>query len=397
MARFTSNHDPRTSTARDGLVMICDVDLEMPDATRTHTVEVARCFAVEGLHVDLVTRGCDPHLPGVTHHRAHGLESGRAQRVLDLSLRSLAVLCRRRRTAEKCYVRHKWSNVPIMLAVRLLGYRLVTQVDDIPYGRGHELPIPPAVDYVKRFTAIAMGRLSNGIVAVTPEIKELLVHEFRAKAERIAALPNGVDIGAFHPIPRTEAIARAGLDPACAYVVFCGHFQPWVDFDAILSAFALVAGDRADARLILVGDGLERERVERDVHALRLDDRVLITGFVSDRAKVMDYLCAATVALAAHRREHVGHFGVSPTKLAEYLAVGRAVVAVDVPGLREVLEQSGAGVVVPADPQAMAGAIGALLNDPEHADELGASGRRLAEERYSWRSIVQRTLPLFEL
>jgi glycosyltransferase involved in cell wall biosynthesis len=395
MSRFTSNHDPRTSTTPDGLVMICDVDLEVPDATRTHTVEVARCFAAEGLHVDLVTRGYDPHLPGVTHHRAYGSESGRARRVLDLSLRSLAVLCRRRRTAERCYVRHKWSNVPIMLAARLLGYRLVTQVDEIAYGRGHELPIHPAVDYVKRFATIVMACLSNGIVAVTPEIKELLVHEFRAKAERIAALPNGVDIDAFRPIPRTEAIARVGLDPACGYVVFCGHFQPWVDFDTILSAFALVASDRADARLVLVGDGLERERVERDVRALTLDDRVLITGFVSDRAKVMDYLCVATVTLAAHRREHVGHFGVSPTKLAEYLAVGRAVVAVDVPGLREALEQSGAGVVVQADPQAMADAIGALLNDPKRADELGASGRRLAEERYSWRSIVQRTLPLF--
>jgi alpha-maltose-1-phosphate synthase len=376
--------------------MICDVDLELADATRIHTVEVARGFAAEGFHVDLVTRGSDPRLTGVCHHRARGSETRRVRRILDLSMRTLAVLCRRRRHADRAYIRHEWSNVPIILASRLLGYRVVTQVDDVAYGRAQGSDTPLAVDYVKRLTTMLMGRLSNGIVAVSPQVKATLVDQLRAPAERIAVLPNGVDVDFFRPLPRAEAVARAGLDPECRYVVFCGHFQPWVDFDTLLEAFSIVASALTDARLILVGDGSERERIEREISRLQIGDVVSITGFVRDRAAVRDYLGAATVTLSVNAWEH-RRAGRSPVKLAEYLACGRAIVATVLPGLKESIEETGAGIVKPGEPQAVSEAIIALLEDPKRADELGANGRRLAEELYSWRSIVRRTLPLFDI
>ncbi|MGA2321629.1 MAG: glycosyltransferase family 4 protein [Solirubrobacteraceae bacterium] len=388
-----ANGDARSE--RNGLVMLCDVDLEALDATRTHTIEVARCFADAGLEVDLIARGPDPQIAGVRYHSAHGTEAQKVRRILTVNLHTIGVLYKRRRTAWRLYVRHHWSNTPVLLAGRVLGYRVVTQVDDVPYGRSFEPDIAVAVDYVKRLTTVIMGRIACGIVAVTSQIKGLLVEEFHVPPERVAVLPNGVDVDFFRPSPRAQAIERLGLEPGCRYAVFLGRFQPWVDFDTLLEGFAIVAARRSDARLILVGDGFERERVERDTLRLGIADSVLITGFIRERTRIRDYMCAGTVALAAHRREYVGHIGVSPTKLAEYLAMGRAVIAEDVPGLREVLEESGAGVVVPADPKAMAEAIESLL-DPVRADELGVLGRRLAEERYSWRSVVERTLPLFQ-
>jgi glycosyltransferase involved in cell wall biosynthesis len=376
--------------------MICDVDLDLPDGARTHTVEVARGFAAEGLRVELVTRGSDPELPGVLHHRARGSETGRMVRVFDLSLRSLGVLGRHRRDADRAYIRNKWSNVPIIFAARLLGYRVVTQVDpDLPFGRGHELPIPIVVDYVKRLSTILMGRLSHGIVTMTPETKALLVEEFWTPSERIAVVPNGVDVDFFHPLPRSEATARVGLDRDCRYTVFCGAFQPWVDFDAMLAAFAIVAAAVPDARLVLVGDGVERERIDAEILRLQIADAVVITGFQYERSAVKDFLATATVTLSAWTWTHRSRFGLSPVKLAEYMACGRAIVTTDLPGLTEMIEDTEVGVVTSADPQPLSGAIIALLEDPKRADELGANGRRKAEESYSWRSIVRRTLPLF--
>jgi glycosyltransferase involved in cell wall biosynthesis len=381
---------PDAPPRHSGLVMVCDVDVDLPDATRTHTIEVARGFVSEGFDVDLITRGTDPGLAGIRHHRARGSETGRMLRVTDLNLRSLIVLCAKRRQAERCYVRHKWSNVPIMLTARLLGYRVVTQVDNMPYGQGHEQSIPLAVDKVNRITTLLMCRISHGIVAVTPEIKTQLVDELGTPPERIAALANGADIDFLRPLPRAEAIARAGLDPHCSYVVFCGHFQPWVDFDTLLEAFAKVAVGAPDARLLLVGDGSERERIETQTRRLQIENSVRITGFVRERTAVRDLIAAATVTLSAHRSKYL-----SPVKLAEYLACGRAIVATELPGLRETIELTGAGIVTPAEPEAMYKAIVSLL-DPERADELGANGRRLAEELYSWSSIVHRTVPLFD-
>jgi len=377
-----------------GLVMLCDVDLESHDATRTHTLEVARCFAEAGLDVELIARGPDPRLEGVRYHAVSGTVHQKVRRITAVNMRTILLLFRHRRSAWRLYVRDRWSNIPAMIGGRVLGYRLVTQVDDIPYGRSFEWDIPIAVDYVKRGATILMGRLACGIVAVTPQIKGLLVDQFRVPPERVAALPNGVDIDFFRPAPRAEAIERLGLDPSARYAVFLGRFQPWVDFEMLLEAFALVASSEPAAHLLLVGDGVERERIEQDARRLGIEGSYTITGFIRERELIRDYMCAATVALAAHRREYVGHIGVSPTKLAEYLAMGRAVIAKDVPGLREALEDTGAGVVVGDDPGQMAAAIEALL-DPIEADRVGTIGRRLAEERYSWRSVVARTLPLF--
>lgn len=379
-----------TSEKKTGLVMICDVDLEVPDGTRTHTIEVAAGFAAEGLAVDLVARGPDPGLQGVRFHQAQGSEERRARRLSDLMLRSSALLVKRRRAARRCYVRHSWSNIPILIVARALGYRLVTQVDDVQYGRGSQSDASPA-DYVKRLAAFLMGRLAHGVVAVSPRIKELLVNQFRVPRERVLALSNGVDVDTIRPLEREQALDRAGLDPSRRYVVFCGRFETWGDFDTLLEAFAAVHAGHPDVALLLVGDGPERERIERRGAELGIAEAMVMTGFVEDRAHIGDLIGAATVALICYRDGFVG----SPIKLAEYLAAGRAVVAKDTPGMREALEPTGAGIAVPGEPQAMADAIIGLL-DPARADEIGAIGRRLAEESYSWRSIVRRTLPLFD-
>jgi glycosyltransferase involved in cell wall biosynthesis len=382
-----------TDTARErGLVMVCDVDLAVPDGTRTHTIEVAAGFAAEGLVVDLVSRGPDPRLDGVRYHQAQGSEERRLRRLTDLTLRTIVLLAKRRREARKCYVRHSWSNIPILIAARAFGYRLVTQVDDVQYGKGSQADASPAADYVKRLAAFLMGRLAHGVVAVSPRIKQLLVEQFRVPDKRVVALSNGVDIDTIRPIPREEAIGRAGLNPDTRYVVFCGRLESWGDFDTLLEAFAEVHRRRPDTALLLVGDGPERERIERRSSELGVSEAMVMTGFVEDRVRIGDLIGAATVALICYRDGFVG----SPIKLAEYLAAGRAVVAKDTPGMREALEPTGAGVAVPGERQAMADAIADLL-DPIRADEMGEVGRRLAEERYSWRSIVRRTLPLFEV
>lgn len=375
--------------------MVCDVDLDAADATRTHTVEVARWFARLGAHVDLVTRGADPKLAGVRHHAARRAASAPA-RVGALNAVALRLLVQRRTRARRCYVRHDWGLLPVLVAARLLGYRLVTQMDDVQFGRDYEGNLSPAADGVRRVGAFVMGRLANGIVAVTPGIRDVLVSDYRTDPAKIAVLPNGVDLELFEPQPRAAALARAGLVPERRYVVFTGLFADWVAFDTMLRAFALVAETDTDAVLLLVGDGPCRSEVERLIAELRLGDRVVLTGFVRDRDRLRDLIGAATVCLVAHWAPRLQRIGASPTKVAEYFAAGRPVVALALPGVRQMVEESGAGIAVPNDPEAMADAVLALISDESRADAAGAAARRAAESRYSWESIVRQTLPLFE-
>lgn len=375
--------------------MVCDVNLAVADATRIHTIEVARAFVAEGLDVDLVARGPDPGIAGVRYEGAVGSDWQRVRRIVTVNLFAIRRLGLARRATRRLYIRNSWTTMPIVVVGRMLGYRIVSQNDGIPFGRGFEGEISVVADYTKRLALVAMGRLVHGTVAITPQIKDLLVYQYRFPAERIAILPNGADVDFFTPLSRAEAIDRVQLDHCRTYVVFCGGFHPWVDFDLLIRAFAIVSPHVGGARLLLVGDGAERDRIETMARELDIGDAVIITGAVHDRTKIRDYLGASTVALVAYH-SIVNRSGALPSKLAEYLASGRAVVARDAPGMSEALQQAGAGIVVSDDPEEMAEAIQSLLLDTARADTLGSAGRRAAEEQYSWRSIVRQTLALFE-
>jgi glycosyltransferase involved in cell wall biosynthesis len=396
-AESTATAAPATGgVCQDGavsgsLVMLCDVDFDFVDATRTHTVEVARGFALAGLDVDLVARGPDQQIEGVRYSAARGDEHQRLLRFVTINFQTIRLLWRRRGTTSRFYVREKWTCIPSMAVARLLGYRIVTEVDGIHFGPG----IPAIRGFVKRLAAVAMGRLSHGVLAVTPEIEQLLVGSAMVPRERIAVIGNGVDIEFFRPTSRLEALERCNLDPGFHYVIFCGGFHPWTDFDLMLDAFSVVAAEQTDARLLLVGDGPERQRIVRRTENLSLGSKVIMTGLIHERTRVRDYLGAATAALLLYRTDVVTRTSASPVKLNEYLASGRAVVAAEIPGVRALVEDPGAGIIVDGSVSAVAEAVLELLRDPERADAMGVSGRRFAEERLSWRVVVRRTLPLF--
>ncbi|HWG55182.1 MAG TPA: glycosyltransferase [Gaiellaceae bacterium] len=381
-----------------GLVVVCDVDLGGADATKVHTVEVVRWLAEAAPETDLVARGPDPQIPRVRYHAATVGLPGPVARALAANRTALSLLWRRRRAASYLYIRHDWALAPTLVAARLLGYRIVAQVDDVEYGPGYaRLPGAAAVvrDAVRRVAARLLGLTGARVVAVGHGIARLLTQHFGVAEHNVRVIFNGVDPDLFAPLPRDEAVARSGLDPDGEYVVFIGLLAEWVAVETMVRGFAAAARTRPDARLVVVGDGPERPLAERLAHELGVADSVVFAGFVSERRRVADYVGAATVCLVAYKAVFRARTGATPVKLPEYLAAGRAVVGIGMPGISEMLEESGGGVTVSDDPEELGAAIAELLADPQRADALGAAGRRAAVERYSWRSVVERTLPLF--
>jgi glycosyltransferase involved in cell wall biosynthesis len=370
------------------------VNLADADATRTHTAELARAFAGTFDGVDLVARGPDPAIDGVSYRRCRGQDRQRLTRLVSLNARACAVLLSRRRVARHFYVRDSWSCLPAVVVARLASYRIVCQVDGVPYGSDPTQPPNVPLAAIRRLTATLVGRLAHGIRAVTPQIASLLTELARVPRRRIRVVPNGVDTDFFHPLDRREAIARAGLAPDASYVVYCGGLHPWNDFDTLLRSFAETARRHGEAQLVIVGDGEERRAIAGRIAELGLGRRVLLTGAVDDRARVRDYLAAATVTVLPYRAELVARTSASPLKLFEYMACGRGVLAFDYPGVRELLRDSGAGVTASGTADASA-ALANLLGDGR-ADEYGAAGRRYAEKHLTWQGVVAQTLPLFE-
>ena len=379
---------------RRHVVMLADVDLGYPDARPIHVGEIARGLLAADCEVELVSRGPDPGIEGLRYVAAAGSQVGALTRVARVNARALTRLVARRRDAGSLYVRYDWGVVPAIVAGRALGYRVVLEINALTAGDLAPGARPGARERVGRAAVGAAVRSAYRLLPVSTSLRDILVDHFGAPAERVEIVANGADTDLFAPRSRERAIHELALDPADEHVVFVGLLAWWNDFETIVEAFVRVVARRPRALLLFVGDGEERGAIEALARRHGIAERVRIAGFVEDRSLVARYVSAARVCLCTGNAEMSIR---RPMKLAEYLAAGRAVVGTDIPGIADLLAETGGGIAVaPHDAQAMADALTELLADPERADALGAAGRGVIVERYSWRAIASRIAAIFQ-
>ena len=157
----------------------------------------------------------------------------------------------------------------------------------------------------------------------------------------------------------------------------------------LLSAFKKLIETQAelDARLVIVGDGPERQPLEATAASLGLSDRVIFTGQLSD---VEAYFKAADVLV------NPSHSEGSPYVLLEAMTAGLPIVATAVGGVPEMVENNETGLLVPAsDPQAMADAIARILNDKKLAEQLAENGGELVSTRFSPEAYVRSMVEVY--
>ncbi len=210
-------------------------------------------------------------------------------------------------------------------------------------------------------------------------------------ADKIVVAPNGVDAARFSPAIDGAAV-RARLGLSGTVVGFSGSFGRWHGAELLAAAFARLAPRRTDATLLMIGDGETRAAAERLLAEAALSGRARFTGAVApDDMPAHLAACDVLVSPQLPNPDGTPFFG-SPTKLVEYMAMGRAVVASRLGQMTETVADGETGLLVtPADPAALAAALDRLAADAALRARLGAAARAEAERR-SWRGHVERIL-----
>ena len=220
-----------------------------------------------------------------------------------------------------------------------------------------------------------MIRATTRLIAVSGGIERWLL-DAGADPERVTVIANGVDIERFRPLDGAAMRARLGLHGR-RVVGFVGSLKPWHDVATLIRALALLP---LKPHLLVVGDGPERERLER--RAARLDVPATFTGAIA-HDEVPAHLAALDVAVAPYAADDRFYF--SPLKLAEYLAAARPVAAADIGDIRHCIRHGETGSLYPpGDADALAAAIGDLLHDRARAEALGAAGREHVRAAHTW-------------
>ena len=225
------------------------------------------------------------------------------------------------------------------------------------------------------------------ILAVSGGVADWL-EGFAEARGRIHVVPNGVDADRVRP-----GLPPAWVTPDDTYVVgFVGSLKPWHGLSVLAEAFAHVHHTAPHTRLLLVGDGPEREPVLAQLDALGVRDAVHVAGAVSP-ADIPGWLSAMDVAVAPYAEATDCYF--SPLKVFEYMAAGLPVVASRVGQVAEVLEHEATGLLVePGEADTLAEALNRLRHDPLLRMRLGATARATVLMRHTWAAVFQQVLML---
>ncbi len=244
--------------------------------------------------------------------------------------------------------------------------------------------------------AIAIEDLNLRAASLVVVVSQALGEEVAARGVpegRILVVPNGADTDRYHPsVDGSGVRASLGAPPEAVVVGFVGTFGAWHGAEVLARAFRLVvARSPVPVHLLFVGDGSRLAATRALVEAAGLSGQVTFAGLVP-QAEGPAYMAACDILVAPHVPNADGSvFFGSPTKLFEYLAMGKAVVASDLGQLGQVVEHGRNGLLVrPGDDQDLAAAITALVADPGLRRRLGDQARRDAVERYTWHQHAER-------
>jgi SAM-dependent methyltransferase len=191
--------------------------------------------------------------------------------------------------------------------------------------------------------------------------------------EKVVHLHNAVDVGRF-TMDQSDG-------PSRRRVIYCGTVGMAQGVGTLLDAATKLAHEGDPSEFLIVGDGAERAELEQTAQTRGLTN-VRFAGRV-DRDQVPGMIGSADIAVVCLRDVPLFEDAL-PTKMLEYMAAGRPVVASAVGDVARLLDRSGGGVsCAPDDSSALAEQIRALASDPDRARRMGASGRDYVRRHYS--------------
>ncbi len=204
---------------------------------------------------------------------------------------------------------------------------------------------------------------------------------------KMTAVPMGIKPGMF--AAALEGGKRTRIPSGERCFLYLGTLNRVRHLEFLVRVLVLVRRELPDARLYLVGggdDSADEEFLLQEARRLGVADAMVMVGQLP-QAEALGYVHEADVCVSPFYPTPILN-STSPTKLVEYMAMGKAVVANDHPEQRLVIEASGAGYCVPYEDSAFAAAVVSLLQAPETAAMMGRRGRQYALEHRSYAKIA---------
>ena len=246
----------------------------------------------------------------------------------------------------------------------------------VVYGRGSDVYLPWRF---KNIISKPILKNANGVIVLTEDMKR----EIQKICNRdVFVIPNGIDLGRFENLSREELCSKLKINGE-KIIVFVGTLRPVKGVRYIIEAMKIITNKNKNNRLFIVGDGEDRGYLENLVKKLDLQECVNFVGKVPNE-KVPEYMAASDVFVLPSLSESFGIVNL------EAMASGLPIVATNVRGLPEIIEDGENGFLVePKNANEIAEKVLLLLEDDELRERISRNNKEKVKE-YSWKSAVEK-------
>lgn len=238
---------------------------------------------------------------------------------------------------------------------------------------GHYIPLMPD-NLARGLTRLYLAQETTGTERIFVPSKDIeqVVRGYGLEPP-IEVLPSGVDVE-FYRRNRSSVRSRYGLNSDSNLLLYVGRIGSEKNVQFLLEAFETIADRHPQAHLVVVGGGRGLSRLKQAASDLKLSNRIHFSGYIDDSDVVAAHYQSADLFVFASVTETQG------LVLSESLASGTPVVAVDGPGIRDVLKDGQGGYLVPEDKEQFADSVNHLLSNPALLASKAKEAESLADD-----------------
>jgi glycogen(starch) synthase len=360
---------------------------------------MARALAAKGHEVHLFTRmgngqGEYDQIDGVNYHRCAFYPGWN---LLEYAWNCCQAMLARFYKVEKSVGKfdiihgHDWHVVDVLNELKNKGYRVILSYHSTEYGRaGNKMGDWWEFKKVSEKEWYG-GYIADRVTTVSGVLKDELRWLYQMPDWKIDVVPNGIyPEKYFKKADPGRVKEKYGINPLDPTILYIGRLDPQKGPDLLVEAIPHILWHRSDAKFIIIGEGGLRPHLEWRARDLHVFHAVRFFGYVPFEIYV-EALNASDIVCIPSRNEP---FGIV---LLEAWAAGKAVVATDVGGLRENIENFVDGIKVFTYPESIAWGINYIIDDPHRVQLLGANGKKKAEEKFSWQAAAEKLLSTYQI
>jgi N-acetyl-alpha-D-glucosaminyl L-malate synthase BshA len=261
--------------------------------------------------------------------------------------------------------------IPGLLAKKILKKPYIV------WGQGSDIYLPDK--FTKSLSKLVLKN-ADAVIALTEDMKRKMQKIYD---RNVFVIPNGIDLERFNNLPKETLRKRWKIKDEDEIITFVGTLRPIKGVEYLIRAMKIVRQKSTGARLMLVGDGEEREKLEKLVKELILEEYVRFIGKVQNE-KVPEYMVASDIFILPSLSEGF------PVTVLEAMASGLPIIVTRVRGLQEIIKDGENGFLVePKNPEQIAEKVLMLLEDDELRERISRNNKKRVKD-YSWESVVAR-------